>query len=92
MFETGESLRIKCRNKAPEYRLACTAYIVGAVDGIRKEMFLGRARSACWPGRIPADEAQRVVLAYLDRYPDQRKAPASVLISIALNDRFPCQK
>lgn len=92
MFETGTSLLAKCRNKAPEYKLACTAYIVGAVDGIRKEMFLGRAQSACWPGRIAADEAQRVVLAYLDRYPDQRGAPASVLVSIALNDRFPCQK
>lgn len=92
MFETGNSLMAKCRNTAPEYALACTAYIVGAVDGIRKEMFLGRARTACWPGRIAADEAKKVVLAYLNRYPDQRGAPASVLISIALNDRFPCQK
>lgn len=49
MFETGTSLLAKCRNKAPEYKLACTAYIAGATDGIRKEMFLGRARTSAGP-------------------------------------------
>lgn len=92
MFETGDTLRAKCRNKAPEYALACTAYIVGVVDGIRKDMFIGRARPVCWPDRMSADEARATILAYLDRWPDQRKAPASVLVSVALNERWPCQK
>lgn len=92
MFETGDTLRAKCRNKAAEYALACTAYIVGVVDGIRKDMFIGRARPVCWPDRMGADEARATVLAYLDRWPDQRKAPASVLVSVALNERWPCQK
>ncbi|MEK7343999.1 MAG: Rap1a/Tai family immunity protein [Pseudomonadota bacterium] len=92
MFETGDTLRAKCRNKAPEYALACTAYIVGVVDGIRKDMFIGRARPVCWPDRMSADEARATTLAYLDRWPDQRKAPASVLVSVALNERWPCQK
>ncbi|MFC3442618.1 Rap1a/Tai family immunity protein [Sphingobium rhizovicinum] len=92
MFETGATLLAKCRNKAPEYALACTAYIVGVVDGIRKDMFIGRARPVCWPDRMGADDARRTVTAYLDRWPDQRKAPASVLVSVALNERWPCTK
>lgn len=92
MFESGASLLAKCRNKAPEYALACTAYIVGVVDGIRKDAFIGRGRPVCWPDRMGADEARRIVVAYLERWPDQRKAPASVLVSVALNDRYPCQK
>lgn len=92
MFETGTTLLAKCRNKAPGYDLACTAYIVGVVDGIRKDMFIGRARPVCWPDRMSADEARRSVVAYLERWPDQRKGPASVLVSVALNEKWPCAK
>lgn len=92
MFETGATLLAKCRNKAPEYALACTAYIVGAVDGIKKDMFIGRAPLNCWPAQMNAEEVRRIVIAYLERYPDQRKAPASVLVSVALNGRYPCHK
>lgn len=92
MFETGTTLLGKCRNKAPEYALACTAYIVGVVDGIRKDMFIGRARPVCWPDRMSADDARKTVITYLERWPDQRKAPASVLVSVALNERWPCTK
>lgn len=92
MFESGASLLAKCRNKAPEYSLACTAYIVGVVDGIRKDLFIGRGRQVCWPQRMSADDARRTVVAYLERWPDQRRGPASVLVSVALNERYPCQK
>lgn len=92
MFESGTSLLAKCRNKAPEYALACTAYIVGVVDGIRKDSFIGRGRPICWPDKMSADDARRTVVAYLERWPDQRRGPASVLVSVALNDRYPCQK
>ena len=92
MFESGTSLLAKCRNKAPEYALACTAYIVGVVDGIRKDSFIGRGRPICWPDKMSADDARRTVVSYLERWPDQRRGPASVLVSVALNDRYPCQK
>lgn len=92
MFETGTTLLTKCRNKAPEYALACTAYIVGAVDGIKKDVFIGRAQPNCWPAQLDAEEVRRIVIAYLLRYPDQRKAPASVLVSVALNEKYPCAK
>nr|WP_235181756.1 Rap1a/Tai family immunity protein [Sphingobium sp. HDIP04] len=92
MFETGTTLLAKCRNKAPEYGLACTAYIVGAVDGIKKDVFIGRAKPNCWPAQLNAEEVKRIVLAYLTRYPDQRQAPASVLVSVALNEQYPCEK
>lgn len=39
-----------------------------------------------------AEEVKRIVLTYLTRYPDQRQAPASVLVSVALNEHYPCQK
>ncbi|WP_422635221.1 Rap1a/Tai family immunity protein [Sphingobium sp.] len=92
MFESGTSLLGKCRNKAPEYALACTAYIVGVVDGIRKDTFIGRGRPVCWPDAMQAQDARKIVVAYLERWPDQRKSPASVLVSVALNERYPCQK
>jgi hypothetical protein len=92
MFETGTTLLTKCRNKAPEYALACTAYIVGAVDGIKKDVFIGRAKPNCWPAQLDAQKVRALVIAYLTRYPDQRNAPASVLVSVALNEQYPCQK
>ncbi|WP_366941066.1 Rap1a/Tai family immunity protein [Sphingobium sp.] len=92
MFESGASLLAKCRNKTPEYALACTAYIVGVVDGIRKDAYIGKGRPVCWPDRMSADDVRRIVVAYLERWPDQRRGAASVLISVALNDRYPCQK
>lgn len=92
MYESGDSLLAKCRNKAPEYALACTAYIVGVVDGIRKDLFIGRGRQVCWPDRMSAQDARTAVVDYLVQWPDQRKAPASVLVSVALNDKYPCQK
>ncbi|WP_255326241.1 Rap1a/Tai family immunity protein [Sphingobium sp. EM0848] len=92
MFETGTTLLAKCRNKAPEYALACTAYIVGAVDGIKKDVFIGRAKPNCWPAQLDSVKVRDIVIAYLTRYPDQRKAPASVLVSVALNEQYPCQK
>ncbi len=92
MFETGSTLLAKCRNKAPEYALACTAYIVGAVDGIKKDVFIGRAQPNCWPDKMQAEEVRKTVVAYIQRYPDQRNVPASVLVSVALNERYPCKK
>ncbi len=92
MFETGTTLLAKCRNKAPEYALACTAYIVGVVDGIKKDVFIGRTQPNCWPDKMQADEVRRIAVAYLERYPDQRNAPASVLVSISLNGHYPCEK
>jgi hypothetical protein len=41
---------------------------------------------------MTADEARRTAVAYLERWPDQRKGPASVLVSVALNERWPCEK
>lgn len=92
MYESGESLLAKCRNKAPEYALACTAYIVGVVDGIRKDYFIGRGRQVCWPNQMSAQDARKTVVDYLVKWPDQRKTPASVLVSVALNEKHPCQK
>jgi hypothetical protein len=92
MFETGDTLLRKCENKAPEYALACTAYVVGVIDGIRKDIFLRRSPSNCWPGQIGAEQARAITIAYLRRYKDQRTMPASVIVSIAMNDAYPCQK
>ena len=60
MFETGSTLLAKCRNKAPEYALACTAYIVGAVDGIKKDVFIGPTRcklKKCERSSLPISNA-----------------------------------
>jgi hypothetical protein len=92
MFENGDTLLAKCENKAPEYALACTAYIVGAVDGIKKDIFLGRAPDNCWPEQMAAGEVRNIVVKYLKSYKDQRKFPASLIVSVALNDAFPCKK
>ncbi len=92
MFETGNTLLAKCENKAPEYALACTAYIVGAVDGIKKDIFLGRAPDNCWPDQMGAEEVRGIVIKYLKTYKDQRGFPASLVVSVALNDAFPCKK
>lgn len=90
MFETGASLLEKCQNKAPEYALACTAYVVGVVDGIKKDIYLGRAPTTCWPDRLGATQVRDIVVKYLKTYADQRNFPASLIVSVALADAFPC--
>jgi hypothetical protein len=90
MFETGASLLEKCQNKAPEYALACTAYVVGVVDGIKKDIYLGRAQTTCWPDRLGATQVRDIVVKYLKTYADQRNFPASLIVSVALADAFPC--
>lgn len=90
MFETGATLLRKCETKAPEYALACTAYIVGVVDGIKKDIFLRRAPANCWPNRMEADQVRRIVIKYLKSYPDQLSFPGSLVVSVALNDAFSC--
>jgi hypothetical protein len=92
MFETGASLLAKCHNKAPEYALACTAYVVGVVDGIKKDIFLHRAPPTCWPDQMAATTVRKIVVTYLEAYPDQRGFPASLVVSVALNDAYPCHK
>jgi hypothetical protein len=92
MFETGATLLEKCHNKAPEYALACTAYVVGVVDGIKKDIYLGRAPDNCWPDRLGAVQVRDVVVKYLETYADQRGFPASLVVSVALNDAFPCHR
>lgn len=92
MFETGATLYQKCQNKAPEYALACTAYIVGVVDGIKKDIFLGRAPDNCWPKQLAAEDVRKIVVKYLKAYPDQRSFPASLTVSVALNDAYSCKK
>ena len=92
MFETGAGLLAKCENKAPEYALACTAYIVGVVDGIKKDIYLGRTPENCWPDRLSADQVRAIVIKYLKTYKDQRGFPASLVVSVALNDAYPCKK
>lgn len=92
MFETGQTLLDKCRNKAPEYALACTAYVVGVVDGIKKDIYLGRAPTTCWPDRLGAVQVRNIVVKYLETYADQRSFPASLVVSVALNDAFPCNR
>lgn len=92
MFETGTTLLEKCQNRAPEYALACTAYIVGVVDGIKKDIFIGRSPANCWPAQLEAQQVRNLVVKYLKTYPDQRSAPASLTISVALNEAYSCQK
>jgi hypothetical protein len=92
MFETGTSLLQKCETKSPEYALACTAYVVGVVDGIKKDIFLGRAADNCWPDRMGAPQVRDIVVKYLKAFPDQRGFPASLIVSVSLNDAFPCHK
>lgn len=92
MFETGATLLAKCENKAPEYALACTAYVVGVVDGIKKDIYLGRTPDNCWPDRLGAEQVRGIVVKYLKTYKDQRSFPASLVVSVALNDAYACKK
>ena len=41
---------------------------------------------------MQAEEVRKTVVAYIQRYPDQRNVPASVHVSVALNERYPCKK
>jgi Rap1a immunity proteins len=97
---TGNAFFALCTLASPSYQ-PCTLFVIGAIDGLnltnavlqnfgQKEMF-------CIPSgpgfHSPVTGVQTIdlMLAYMQRHPDQRHKPTMLILIEALKEAFPCR-
>lgn len=85
-FFTGERLYELCRQSQPGF---CSMYVVGVLDGIFLSDQQNGRRTTC-PTSLTNREAARIVTDYLGRNAAIRPRAASVGITRAMVERFPC--
>jgi hypothetical protein len=83
----GNELKSMCDLSAP----ACTAYILGARDGVVFAWGVG-GTPWCFPDGVTNEQTMLVVQKYLRDYPEELHKFAVILTVDALVDAFPCGK
>jgi len=76
----------------------CGGYLLGFIDGYVVSGAVNKALSGssrplmCLPeGGIPEDQAVRVVVKWMRGHPQDLNRPARILVTIALEQAFPCK-
>jgi len=89
-YTTGEMLYQACQKLD---RTACLEYITGVSDTVSYlESTDNMLRAVCQPPGMPRDKLVDVVLAYLDKHPDQKRTLAGSVVFGALYAAYPCPK
>ena len=88
--QTGDALWAACGG-SPAGRVpsACSAYIVGASDGVA--LAAASARPFCLDARVQADELAEVVRRYMAAHPQSRSNSAAAVVAAALGAAYPCR-
>jgi Rap1a immunity proteins len=88
--QTGETLWTACGG-SPAGRVpqTCSAYIVGASDGVA--LAAASARPFCLDARVQADELAEVVRRYMAAHPQSRSNSAAAVVAAALRETYPCR-
>ena len=95
-FKSGNELLGECTTSEsdPAYSrkyLACLGYISGAIDQHESLVSVGRAqRQFCLRPNVNLGQLADIVVIWLQRNPENRDLTASFLITLALQDAFPC--
>lgn len=76
----GKRLQKTCESKS----LFCDGYILGIVDARYDE------GTFCLAGKVDTSRIVDIVKRYLQEHPDYGHVDASVLVSDALREKFPC--
>jgi hypothetical protein len=74
--------------------LLCVAYIDGAMDTQGQTLELHpdlKTFRYCLPDNVPLIQSVRVIVKFLKEHPEKLHMRASLLISVALVDVFPCK-
>lgn len=91
-FLTGERLQRSCvAAKSNQFAEGLAlGYVVGAYDEIT--MFPTGKPAFCVPAQVEMLRLKEVVCTYVERKPDARFLPPSMLVRLALEETWPCPK
>jgi hypothetical protein len=97
---TGNAFFAQCAPASPSYT-ACIFYVIGATDGLNLTnaalQNFGQKQMFCLPSgtgfHSPLTGVQTVdlMMAYMQRRPDQRHKPTMLIVIEALKEAFPCR-
>lgn len=87
-FFTGERLYEICRQPNAGQ---CSMYVVGVLDSLFLTDSLHRRATTC-PTSLTNRQAAEIVTAYLERNRTVRARAASVAVTQAMAERFPCAR
>ncbi len=90
-WDSGVELELQCHSDDDARRAACRGYIVAVAD-----VFLGDdARvagiRACFRGGTSVPRLVETVTGYIDRHPELRHFAAVIVVTMALEEAFPCR-
>lgn len=87
----AESLLVDCTSKAPEADLACSAYLMGVLDGA--VMMQAHKKEICLPQEgISGEQYRRIVVKWLEDRPKILHESKRLHAVLALIDAFPCKE
>lgn len=72
-------------------RARCSAYIVGAADGIDEERTMSGI-AECVPSNVAIGQLRDIVVDYLKKNPQNRHYTGYSIVSVALISAFRCQQ
>jgi hypothetical protein len=89
-FLSGNDLWSHCSGKSVFDAGLCTGYVAGIADalGAGSAIF---GNWACLPEGVNGEQAQDVVMRYLEQHPETRYYSAAILVAEALAQAFPCK-
>jgi hypothetical protein len=84
---TGEALFTACRsNRTTD--LVCNYVLRGFIDRIKRR----GEKNVCLPDHIKFIQAKIIILRYLETHRKFLSMPAILLVQMALEEAFPCQR
>jgi hypothetical protein len=99
---TGNDLQEKCREQSKERSDnwfeagACDGYIVGVIEAQGFWSYVGDASRIrpkpyfCMPDGVTNGQSIKVVIKYLDNYPEQLHESAVLIVMESMHEAFPC--
>jgi hypothetical protein len=84
-FESGNQLKAHCDSPHGSFgSIYCLGYIIGIADA--------NSLRVCTPRGATKGQLESIVKKYFNDNPASLHADADVLVFVALNEAFPCQK
>ena len=89
-FYSGNQLWSRCSADNHYEMGVCMGFVMGVADAMAAGSAILGSR-ACLPQQSTGEQAQDVVMRYLEQHPEWRHQPAAGLVADALAEAFPCK-
>jgi hypothetical protein len=86
----GAEVINRCTEKSAESGSFCFAYIGGVFDSVRAYETWLNIKEFCIPAGTPQSELRDVVVAHIEKNPNDRLGQGASVVIRALKQRYPC--